>query len=46
MTDQSIGRESASDPDSMGNGAPAASSHFGRLLHDAVITAIDGRNIP
>jgi hypothetical protein len=29
-----------------GNGASAAGSHFGRSLHDVVITAIDGRNIP
>jgi hypothetical protein len=28
----------------MDNDAPAAGSDFGRLLHDAVITAIDGRN--
>jgi hypothetical protein len=44
--DQSIERESASDPVSKGQRCLRRFKPFGRSLHDVVITAIDGRNIP
>jgi hypothetical protein len=46
MMDQSIERESAFDPVSKGQRCLRRLEPFGRSLHDVVITAIDGRNIP
>jgi hypothetical protein len=46
MMDQSIERESAFDPVSKGQRCLRRFKPFGRSLHDVVITAIDGRNIP
>jgi hypothetical protein len=46
MMDQSIERESALDPDSKRQRCLRRLKPFGRSLHDVVITAIDGRNIP
>jgi hypothetical protein len=46
MMDQSIERESAFDPVSKGQRRLRRRKPFGRSLHDVVITAIGGRNIP
>jgi hypothetical protein len=46
MMDQSIERESAFDPDSKRQRCVRRLKPFGRSLHDVVITAIGGRNIP
>jgi hypothetical protein len=46
MMDQSIERESAFDPVSKGQRCLRRRKSFCRSLHDVVIAAIDGRNIP